>query len=182
MQASWPPLMPPMSLLHTATALAVACGALLLLGAALHDVAARTVPNRLAAAVALDGLAMQAMQGALPAAAASAAAVFGFAALCWRHGWMGGGDVKLLAAAALLVAPAFVPMLLCATALAGGLLAVPYLIARRRLSAPDPIRPDGLLRRALRAERWRLRRGGPMPYAVAIASGALFVLHHGAPP
>jgi prepilin peptidase CpaA len=33
-----------------------------------------------------------------------------------------------------------------------------------------------LLARALRVEQWRIRRGGPLPYACAIAAGGLFIL------
>ena len=165
-------------LLAAATALGVA----LLLAAALHDVAARTVPNRLAAATATAGLLLQALQNNLPTAILAATIVFVLAALLWRRGWMGGGDVKLLAATALLVPPETVPALIAAIALAGGLLALPYAIARKRLPRSTTQRPEGLLPRALRVERWRLRRGGPMPYAVAIASGALFVLVQGGLP
>jgi prepilin peptidase CpaA len=102
--------------------------------------------------------------------------------MAWRRGWMGGGDVKLLGAAALRVPPYAVPGMLMATALAGGVLALFYLVARRRLARPGGPRPSSLLLRALRAERWRLRRGGPMPYAVAIACGVFFVLSQGVLP
>jgi hypothetical protein len=34
----------------------------------------------------------------------------------------------------------------------------------------------------LRAERWRISRGGPLPYACAIAFGFLFVVCNGAAP
>ena len=36
--------------------------------------------------------------------------------------------------------------------------------------------PPGLLRRVLRVESWRIRRGAPLPYGVAIAAGAAFAL------
>ena len=157
-------------------AAAVSCGLLLLCGAAVHDMAARTVPNRLAAAVAGCGLVAQFANGDLMWSILAALAVFVTAAFMWRRGWMGGGDVKLLGAAALLAPAASVPAMLAATALAGGALALPYAIARRRLKPPRGARPPNLLARAWRAERWRLGRGGPMPYAVAIACGTIFVL------
>jgi prepilin peptidase CpaA len=47
------------------------------------------------------------------------------------------------------------------------------------LPRPLPGRPPSLAARIIRVERWRLRRGGPLPYAVAIASGAFFVLSLG---
>lgn len=157
-------------------------GIFLLCIAALHDIAARTVPNRLAAAVAAVGVVAQALQGTLVIALPTALGVFVLAALLWRRGWMGGGDVKLLGAAALLVPPWGVPAMIVGTALSGGVLALPYLVARHRLPCRPSPKPILLLTRALRVERWRLRRGGPMPYAVAIASGAFIVLARGALP
>ena len=156
-------------------------GAALLAYAALHDIVARTVDNRIAVAVAVCGLAAQFTHGTLLHALPAALAVFVTAAFCWRFGWMGGADVKLLAAAALLVPHGTVLPLIGATAIAGGLLALPYLAARTRIPRPARSRPEALLPRALRAEQWRLRRGGPLPYAVAIATGALFVLSQGGP-
>jgi len=151
-------------------------GMLLLLTTAVHDIMARTVPNRLAAAVAAVGTAVQLMQGALLPAALAALLVFVVAALCWRHGLMGGGDVKLLAATALLVPPGSVPALIAAISLFGAALAFVYLASRRRVTLGRSTAPHGLMARAMRAERWRLRRGGPLPYAVAIASGAAFII------
>ncbi len=100
---------------------------------------------------------------------------------------MGGGDVKLLAAAALLLPPRLVPGYVLAVALAGGVLGLLYLglgaLLRRRAPRATPRRPATLLRRALRAEAWRIRRRGPLPYGCAIAAGALFaVLQPGALP
>lgn len=157
-------------------ALALALGGTLLLAAALHDSAFRTVPNAVPAALAALGLALRAAAGDLVAGLAAAAAVFAMLLFCWHRGWLGGGDVKLAAAAALLVPPPLVPSLLLATALAGGLLAALYLAASRLVPPPPPGRPAGLLARAWRCERWRLHRRGPLPYAAAIAAGALATL------
>jgi len=158
--------------------LLLACLALLAI-AALHDVMARTVPNQLAAALAVAGLGVQTIQGTLLFGTLAALAVFVLAALCWRRGWMGGGDVKLLGATALLVPPASVPMLIATISICGGALAFIFLLARRRVTVPRMARPAGLFSRVVRAERWRLRRGGPLPYAVAIASGAALVIATG---
>ena len=168
--------------MEAAALLLVAAASILLAVAALHDIAVRTVPNALAGTIALLGAAAQLAAGTLLYGAPAAFAVFVAAAFAWRRRWMGGGDVKLLAAAALVVPPPMVPSLLMAVALAGGLLALPYVLARRRLPPAPPGRPHGFIPRALRAERWRMRRGGPMPYAVAIASGAVFALTHGTIP
>lgn len=149
--------------------------------AALHDVMSRTVPNRMSLAVVAGGLVSQGAracsgQGSPLLALGAAVAVFVLCAMLWRRGLMGGADVKLLAASALLFPPDLVPVLLASVSIAGAVLAMPYLFARRRLARPAPGRPVGFAARVLRAERWRLRRGGPLPYAVAIACGAGFVL------
>ena len=86
----------------------VMAGAALLLLAAGHDFVARTVPNWLACAVALLGIALRAVAGGLTAGLAVGAVVFICAAICWRRGLMGGGDVKLLAATAIAGPPSLV--------------------------------------------------------------------------
>jgi len=160
-------------------------GLAMLLAAALHDVAFRTVPTMLATVLACCGAALRLSAGDLLPGLAAAALVFAAALLCWLRGWMGGGDVKLLAAAALLVAPVQVPLMLVSVSIAGGCLALPYLAGRHRLVAPRPAaaarRPAGLAARILRAERWRLGRGGPLPYAVAIGVGVGTTLLQGTP-
>ncbi len=176
------------AMMDVVPAAALGSGLLVLLGAALHDVAARTVPNRACLLIAAAGLVVQAVQGSLLVSIPAALAVFVVAALCWRRGWMGGGDVKLFGAVSLLIPPEGILAMLCATALAGGGLAVVYLVGRRYgrgrsrsglMPALGRSRPATVLRRVMRAEGWRLRRGGPMPYAVAIACGTFYVLSHG---
>ena len=95
-------------------------------------------------------------------AALCAAVVFAVGALLFSRGWMGGGDVKLLAAATLWAGPATTPELLIVTAVLGGLLAVARLspLVLHAASAPALL---GDLRRA------------PVPYGVAIAGAALIV-------
>ena len=154
-----------------------------LLVAALHDLVARTVPNWMALALALLGLAQRAVAGSIPGGLIAGLIVFILAALCWRRGWLGGGDVKLLGAASMVVPPSNVPAFICAVALAGGILALMY-VSANRLAASRNLHPRprpgpaamGLFRRALRAERWRIRRGGPLPYACAIAAGFIVVV------
>jgi prepilin peptidase CpaA len=151
--------------------------ALLLVGAGLHDVAARTVPNWVCVILFCLGLVVRLIDGDILIAFPVAFLVFVVAALCWRRGWMGGGDVKLLGAVALLVRPGSVPTLLVDVALAGGILALIYLVlyatVSNRVFTP---KPRSIPARALRAERWRIARRGPIPYASAIAAGALFCL------
>lgn len=168
-----------------APALLVAAVCLLLLAGA-SDVATRRVPNWACAALATIGLALQLISGRAQTAVGSALLVFLLGALCWRRGWLGGGDVKLLAATALLVAPWRVPSLLLAVALAGAALALAYLLLRLLPAGPQRQLPDAAspcgsgwratASRIARIERWRIRRGAPLPYATAICAGASFVL------
>ncbi len=158
----------------------IAAAGLLLL-AALHDIVARTVPNGVSALLALAGLGARIMDNNLLIGVATAAAVFMVAALLWRRGWLGGGDVKLMGAATLAVPSGHVLSFIVATSVAGSIFAALYLAAgriARDLKGPNPgptAKPASLLSRATRAELWRLRRGGPLPYACAIAAGFLFV-------
>jgi prepilin peptidase CpaA len=151
-------------------------GAALLVMASLHDLVARTIPNWLAGALAVVGFVLRALTGSLLGGVVAGLVVFVLAAICWRRGWMGGGDVKLLAAAAIAVPPSLVLSFITAVALCGGVLALLYLVAGRMVAPPPATRPRSLLARALRVEQWRIRRGGPLPYACAIAAGGLFIL------
>ncbi len=148
----------------------------LLLMASLHDLVARTIPNWLAGALAVIGIGLRVVTGSLPGGVIAGVAVFVLAAICWRRGWMGGGDVKLLAASAMVVPPSLVLSFVTSVALCGGVLALLYVLAGRMVPPPRAARPRTLLARALRVERWRIRRGGPLPYACAIAAGGLFIL------
>ena len=144
-----------------------------LLAAAAHDMVARTVPNWMAAMIAVLGAASQVLHGRAVTGLVAALIVFLAAAFCWGRGWLGGGDVKLLGAVSLVVPPSDVARFIVAVTLTGAVLALGYLGARRVTTAPATPRPARLIARAIRAERWRIRRGGPLPYACAIAAGFL---------
>jgi prepilin peptidase CpaA len=156
-------------------ALALPAAALLLTYAALHDIAARTIPDGIPVALATLGVALRLHDGSLPQALLAAALLTAPAGLCWLRGWLGGRDLKLPLALALLLPPSHLLPGIVAVAWCGTALALPYLALRRRLPAPFPHRPVGLPARVWRAERFRLRRGGPLPYGVAIAVGGLLV-------
>ena len=143
-----------------------------LLFATAYDVAARIVPNGVSAIVAAAGIGLNALDGQLAAALTGGGLVFAATWQLWRRGWIGGGDVKLLTACALLVRPASVPELILTTALAGGVLALVYIAAARLLPRTLPPRPSHRLGRIWRAEQRRIRRGLSLPYACAIAAGA----------
>ena len=154
--------------------------ALLLAAAAMHDVALRIIPNAIPAALLGVGLLLRLVDGGIVSGVALAVAVFAAAVFCWRRGWMGGGDVKLLAATALVVPPFEVGSFLVLTAQVGGVLALLYLVLSRTVRLPPPGRPAAggrnVLFRILRAERWRICRGAPVPYGFAIAAGGITFL------
>jgi prepilin peptidase CpaA len=135
------------------------CAALYLAGlglAAVWDIATRSIPNILVAAVAAAAFALLFLTApkTLPSHAAVALAVLAGGALLFGLRLWGAGDAKLLAAAAVLIGSRGLPLLILATALAGGVLAVLLLVARllfRRRKAALP----------------------GLPYGVAIACGAV---------
>src|SRR5437764_2535971 len=73
--------------------------------------------------------------------------------------WLGGGDVKLLAAIGLWLDLKAATGLIAAVFLAGGLLAIVYIAARRLAHRPRQAHPVR----------------GRVPYGVAIAIGAMFI-------
>ena len=166
----------PILLSHLAQIVFYVVATSLLVTAALHDLAFRTVPNRLSAAVFAVGVLAAAFEGRLLYSLAGAASLFIVAALCWRRGLMGGGDVKLIAASAALLPSGGLVQFVLLVAICGGLLAVVYLLLQRIIRMRPVARPKGLLGRVLRAECWRIARRGSLPYASAIVAGALIVL------
>jgi prepilin peptidase CpaA len=110
------------------------------------------------------------LYGAL-AAIGCALAVFGVGAVLFAFGFLGGGDVKLMAAAALWAGPTKLPDLLLLTAVFGGGLALFLLMpiggqlatsARLMLGQPPMAAGRGLT--------------APVPYGVAIAGAAVIVV------
>jgi len=117
-----------------------------LLIASYHDIRHRSIPNWLplsvAAAALLKWLVIGQFATALWAAAAGAI-VFAVSALLFAQGWVGGGDVKLGAAAVFFLgAPATLQFLML-MALCGGVLAVALLIWSRG-ARPRPTIPYGV--------------------------------------
>lgn len=148
----------------------------LLVYAAAHDVAARTIPDAVPVALAAFGLAARLAAGNLLPATGAMALLGAACGYCWWRGWLGGGDLKLLIALALLLPPHRLLAAVVTTGWSGAVVALPYCLLRRHLAPPAPRRPARLLPRIWRAERFRLRRGGPLPYGVAIAAGGLLGL------
>jgi prepilin peptidase CpaA len=140
--------------------------------AALQDIRERLIANRLV--VLLLGLGVLRHVAVAPSATdwlviaggalALAAGIFVVGFLIWRLGSLGGGDVKLLVAAAFFVGLDGALVLLVGTALAGGALALAYLLVPPflplltvRFIGPIDLAASG-------AER-------TLPYGVAIAAG-----------
>lgn len=101
--------------------------------------------------------------GVLVALAVLAVGIFLFA-----FNWIGGGDVKLMAAVSLGAGPTLIASFLMLTAVAGGVLAL-TMISYWRVSALVPILP-----RIFAISEAHGRR--KMAYGVAIAAGGLFVI------
>lgn len=157
-----------------ATIAMLAAPAAVFVWAALSDARRYLIPN--AASVLLAALfavyAFAVPEGVLSgpsilAHAATGAVVFGLGAGLFYAGIMGGGDVKLFAAAALWAGPERIADALLATALAGGVLGVAMLAVRRLTSRAAPT-PSG--ETAVSAVDARL------PYGIAIAAGGLWTL------
>lgn len=142
------------------------------------DVTTRRIPNVLTAALAVAALALHATMGwtSFLTACATLVAVtlLGFVAFSFH--WLGGGDVKLLAAgAAALGFPDSVPFLIY-TAVAGGVLALVVALAMGRLgsvftSVGLVLRPFAFKGTVAVAPKAPIT----LPYAIAIASGAAAV-------
>jgi prepilin peptidase CpaA len=153
----------------------------LLLCAAWTDVATRVIPNSLAVALALIGVAARSFAGfsAIAVSAGLALLLFVLLTLAHSRGMMGGGDVKLAAATAIGLPAESIYHFIVYTALAGGVLACLHLALRfglRRSPPHAPRRGACLIQRVLSAERWRIARHGSLPYGVAIACGGIWAV------
>lgn len=98
--------------------------------------------------------------------------IFIIGAFFFARGWMGGGDVKLLAAVSLWAGPSFLSIFAVVTGLSGAILAAIMLSPLRRympMASADALTMTGPAQE-------------PMPYGVAIAAGGLFVLALYLPP
>lgn len=97
--------------------------------------------------------------------------VFVVGALLFARGYIGGGDVKLLAAVALWAGPALLPSLLIVTGLLGGVLALillspvgAYLVAGARAQLGFTETPEAAI------------ASTPVAYGIAIAAASLIVI------
>jgi prepilin peptidase CpaA len=155
----------------------------LLVAGGLWDVWKRRIPNPVTAAAALVGLALRGWQDGWAGAALGLGAGFLVIALLWvpwSKGRVGGGDVKLAAAAAMGVGLPRLPGFLVISALAGGIVAlVCYFLSTR--AARGEMR--GNLRLAVLGQPLELPAGAArgtgrlsVPYGVSFVVGAILTL------
>jgi len=154
--------------------------ALLLVIAAWRDVVSRTIPDAVGLLLLAIGGLSRMFEGPSALASSMVAAMLLFALLmvAYSRGFIGGGDVKLMTAFAIGLSPLNSYHFVVATALAGGLLGIAYLVLSRSTRLPHQASDRSLLRRVMAVEFWRARRRGSLPYGVAIAAGGTFVLFH----
>lgn len=125
--------------------------------AVVTDVRTRKIPNWLSFGLAAVGIAYSAFGGwhVLALSLLAYVVVFAAGAVLFSMGWLGGGDVKLLAAVASFVGFPDALLLTAYTGIAGGLLAFSWLAAERIRS-----------RRTLAEVK-----ASKLPYAIAILTG-----------
>ena len=144
----------PIATLYTGLALASAL-------AAVWDVTTRRIPNALTIALILGAVAARGVLFGWTGAAAAAATAFVclvVGTIAFQRGWLGGGDVKLLAGVAAAFGPDDAPSFLLYTGCCGGLLALAWSLQRHRF-------------------------GHRIPYALAAVAGvSLVILSHSALP
>jgi len=155
---------------HLLATLALLAFPALVIAAAVKDAASYTIPNWISLAL-IAAFPVAALAAGLPLGAMGLQAAIGAGALVagmamFAAGWIGGGDAKLFAAAALWLGwPAALSFIL-ATGLAGGVLTA--LLMGLRSAPLRPFAPSGPAWLARLAEP-----GESVPYGVAIAVGAL---------
>jgi prepilin peptidase CpaA len=151
----------------------VLCFAALILAAAVSDATSFTIPNWMSLALlAIFPVAALAVGLPLPTiglhlAVGAAALLVGMAMFALR--WLGGGDAKLIAAAALWLGLSGAPTFLFTGAMVGGGLAVALLTLRSAAFRPIVVLGPSWVNRLADKEQG-------VPYGVAIAAGALWAL------
>lgn len=155
--------------------------AMVLAVATVSDVRTRRIPNSLTLAGCLAGLVLGALaSGGSGFMEAGKGLLLGFAISLpfWLLGWLGAGDVKLLAAVGSFVGSALVIEVLLATGIAGAVLAVGALLWRGMLARTGE-RMAATLNLSVASRRWNYvapddqEKDVRLPYAVAISVGTL---------
>lgn len=157
-------------MIHALQILAVAAFPALVIVAALKDTVSYTIPNWVSLAL-IAAFPLAALAVGLPLHVAGVNLAVGAVALAagmgmFAAGWIGGGDAKLFAAAALWLGLPAALTYLAVTGVAGGALAVSLLALRSGYVRPY----------VLNGPPWFARLAEPgenVPYGLAIAIGAL---------
>ncbi len=141
----------------------------LMLAAAITDAVRYIIPNAIPIAIVIL-FALYVIVMPVPLRVAGGHVLVGALAMLvcfglFARGWIGGGDAKLIAAAALWSGPEGLVPFLFWTAMAGGALALALIVIRRMPWSE-----------AYTARFRQLRRDGGVPYGIAICVGALVVL------
>ncbi len=138
--------------------------------AAFSDLTRYTIPNWLTGAIALSFIPVALFAGLAPLAILIHLGVgfvaLGIAMMLYAMRWLGGGDAKLIAAAALWAGPTAFWVFLLAAALAGGALTLGLLFFRKL-----PLPP------LFASREWIARLHDPkegVPYGVALSAGAFY--------
>jgi prepilin peptidase CpaA len=161
-----------------------------LFAAALVDLRHRIVPNRLVLVIATCGVGRRlwSAPGLIWFDLLAAASIVIVLGLLAHHEWIGGGDVKLIGAVALLFPLSDVGALLLSIAVAGGLMSCAYLAMRAtvtKIQKPQFCSADAQkntqdtmwgFEHLLRGERMRIAAGEPMPYALAVLGGVIYLI------
>jgi len=162
----------------------LAAASSLLLAAAASDAWRRRIPNAVSGALAMAGALTQASERGWMAMISGLTAATVMIVLLWRpwlKGRIGGGDVKVAAAAAVWVGLSALPMFVLLTAAAGGVVAVVCYLASSR-QARGQIRANlGVVTAGVVPHVAARGEGGrvSVPYGVAVAMGAMVVLWGG---
>lgn len=155
--------------------------AAMLVSAAATDLHARRIPNVLTLAGCVVGLLIGAIAGGIPGffdAGQGLLLAFALSLPFWLFGWVGAGDVKLIAAVGAFVGASLVVETLLAIGIAGGVLAIGALLWRGLLARTGE-RMAATFSLSLAARRWihvepgAQERDVRLPYALAISAGTL---------
>ncbi|MCX5516653.1 A24 family peptidase [Kaistia algarum] len=138
---------------------------------AISDIATMTISNRVSLLLAASFFVIAPIYGfpleALGTHLLAGLLVLGVGIVFFSRGWIGGGDAKMAAAAAIWLGFDQLMPFVVASAVFGGVLTLMILILRRQTLPAFALQQDWLTRLHDRSEG--------VPYGVAIAAGGLFV-------
>lgn len=156
---------------------------LIIIPAVIFDIRSRRIPNLLPLAGIILGFGVNVYFKGLSGAADAGIGLllaFGISVPFWFPGWAGAGDVKLVTAVGAVVGKTLVLPVLAGIAIAGGAVALVYVIALKIQQEPLYVimassifsaKPDGASEKVDDAVGPVVRKG--IPYAIPVAIGSL---------